>query len=87
MTTSRILRCISPTYAWQIETVLPYRKLSHILPDGTHQQTTSYYMYYGENPRIGCFKVYGYPCIIKVYVRENQGSAASSQTLTSKNII
>jgi hypothetical protein len=74
-------------YAWQIKSVLPHRNLSLVLSDGTDIPTTSYRKYFGQNPKIGRFKVFGCPCVMKVYVRENQDSAMSSNTLTSKNII
>jgi hypothetical protein len=74
-------------HSWQIKSILPHCSLFLEISDSTQAPTTRYHKYFGMTPRIGQFIVFGCPCVMKVYVRENQDSAMSFSTLTSQNII
>jgi hypothetical protein len=74
-------------YAWQIKAVLPINGL--IVESNTIEErpATPFECYFGRQPSVGRYKVFGCPCILKVYTRANKDSHAYSHTLSSKNLV
>ena len=76
------------TYAWQIKAVLPLRGLNVELSDKTTRPATPFEIYFKRKARVGRYKVFGCPCVMKVYVRnQDKQGVANSNSLTSKTII
>ena len=70
------------TYSWQICVVLPAKSTSK--KDGDELiATTPFFLYFGKEPNVRRYRVFGCPAICKVYRRRS----SDSSILNSKNIV
>jgi hypothetical protein len=72
-------------YAWQIKAVLPLPSLI-VGSDNNLHPGTPFECYFGKRPNLGRYKVFGCPCVVKVYTRKNIDSDANAATLNNKNL-
>jgi transposase InsO family protein len=73
-------------YAWQVKAVLPLPSLIVDSPTTT-RPGTPFECFFGKRPSIGRYKVFGCPCVVKVYTRASIDSNANARTLDNKNLV
>jgi hypothetical protein len=69
-------------HAWMVSNILPVKHVGRILSDGTFQPCVPYTLYFNSKPNIWRFRVFGCPCIVKIYRRTDADSGA---VLDSRN--
>ena len=78
-------------YATEVMEVLPIKGCYKKDEDGKYQQSCPHSMYYIDDPDvlIGQYRVFGCPCVAKVYTRSTKKDPITKKaaTLNSKNII
>jgi hypothetical protein len=74
-------------YAWQIKAILPSPGLIVDTTGDDARHGTPFECYFGKRPSIGRYKVFGCPCVVKVYTHKSINSDAHASTLSSKNLV
>ena len=79
---------VALSYAWKIHNMLPLSGCSILRDDDTIEPSTPHYLYFGCKPNLGRFRVFGCPCIAKVYRRKETttGRMLDSKTLVQRGV-
>ena len=70
-------------YAWQICVVLPTKSANRLDANGELVPSTPYYLYYGTEPNVSRYRVFGCPVVMKVYKKKDD----RNRVLDHSNIV